>query len=144
VSNAARTEEHLSSPRLDPVSPLALANPGAVPPAVDGARPPKPPMVRYVGFQSTAAGREYTMHVTGGGEPRDFVLLVPHEAFASRAARYQDAPDLCFRRMQRELGTDPGQPPGPGFVLTAEELLDYRTARDARPPVRKRRPPVVV
>ena len=108
--------------------------------AVD-ARGSKPPAVRYLGFRTTAAGREYTLRATDDLETRLFVLLIPHEVFASRAARYQDAPDLCFARLQRDLVADPGLPAGPRLVLTARELLEYRDALERRAPGRKRRSP---
>jgi len=65
--------------------------------------------------------------------------LGTREAFASREARFQDAPDLCFGKLQRELVADPGLLPGPRLVLTTQDLLEYRNARDKRPPVRTRR-----
>jgi len=102
----------------------------------------RPPAVFYIGFETTQEGREYSLRVAGGLEPRLFVMLIPHEAFASRAARYQDAPDLCYGKLQRQLTADPDLLPGPRVVLTAEELLDYRIARDRRPQGRKRRAPV--
>ena len=100
---------------------------------------PRQPAVRYLGFEITAEGREYSLQVTNGLEPRTFVLLVTHEAFASRQARYQDAPDLCYRKMGRELDLDPDLLPGAPLQLTSEELLDYRSARDYVAPGRKRR-----
>ena len=69
----------------------------------------RPPAVFYVGFETTREGREYTLRVSDGVAARLFVLLITHEAFASRAARFQDAPDLCFGKLQRELVADPGQ-----------------------------------
>ena len=94
--------------------------------------------MRYLGFRTTALGREYSFRVGGELEPRLFVLLIAHEVFASQAARFQDAPDLCFARLQRDLAADPGLLPGPHLVLTTEELLDYRVARGKPPPSRKR------
>jgi hypothetical protein len=95
--------------------------------------------VRYLGFRTTADGREYSLRVTDGLEPRLFVLLITHEVFASREARFQDAPDLCFAKLQRDLVADPGLLPGPRLVLTAQELLEYRDARERRSPNRARR-----
>ena len=99
----------------------------------------KAPAVCYLGFRTTDDGREYTLRVTDGLERRLFVLLITREAFASREARFQDAPDLCFGKLQRELVADPGLLPGPRLVLTTQDLLEYRNARDKRPPVRTRR-----
>jgi hypothetical protein len=109
---------------------------GASPPARRGK--PRPPAVCYLGFRTTADGREYSLRVSDGLEPRFFVLLIRHQVFAAREARFQDAPDLCFARLQRDLAADPDLIPGPRLVLTAEELREYRNARERRPPVRKR------
>lgn len=101
----------------------------------------RPPAVQYVGFRTTAAGREYTLCATGGLEPRLFVLLIPGDAFVQHAVRFQDGPDLCFRRLQRELTADPDLLPGGGFVLTPEELLDYQAGRAQPTNERRRRGP---
>lgn len=102
---------------------------------------PRPPEVRYVGFSSTADGREYSFRVTDGIEPRQFVLLIGHEIFAAGEARFQDGPDLCYSRLQRDLLADPDLRPGPRLILTAQELLEYREARTRRPAGVKRRRP---
>jgi hypothetical protein len=100
---------------------------------------PRPPAVHYLGFRTTGTGREYSLRVTGGLGPRLFVVLIAHEVFASGEARFQDAPDLCFTRLQRDLAADPDLLPGPHLVLTAREILAYRTARERRPPPGRRR-----
>ncbi len=101
----------------------------------------RPPAVQYVGFRTTASGREYTLCATGGLEPRLFVLLIPGDAFVSHTVRFQDGPDLCFRRLQRELTADPDLLPGGGLVLTREELLDYQEGRAQPANERRRRGP---
>jgi hypothetical protein len=100
-------------------------------PAAAGTRVarPRPPTLRYLGFRNALDGREYLMQV-GDGEPRTFVLLVTHEAFASRQMRFQDAPDLCFRRMERELAVDPDLVPEGRLLLTSDELREYRCAHE--------------
>lgn len=84
------------------------------------------PLVRYIGFRTTAEGREYTMRVIDVRSSRDFALLITHEAFASRQASFQDAPDLCSARMRRDLAADPDLVPGEQIQLTAQDLADYR------------------
>jgi hypothetical protein len=84
------------------------------------------PVVRYVGFRSTSAGREYTLTVLDVGSSRDFVLRISHEAFASRDTRFQDAPDVCSAKLRRELAADPELLPGADIVVTTQDLLDYR------------------
>ena len=106
----------------------------------DGRSASRPPAVSYLGFRTTNAGREYTLRVTGGLGPRQFVLLITHAMFASGGMRFQDAPLLCFARMQRDLAADPDLHPGPLVELTVEELVAFRRAGEKHPQGRKRRP----
>jgi hypothetical protein len=92
--------------------------------------PRRAPIVRYLGFHATAEGRAYTLEASGGEPTRRFVLTIPHAAFLAHEARFQDAPDLCSRKLTRALEHDPDLLPG-DFVITAEELSDYRIRRDA-------------
>ena len=66
----------------------------------------------------------------GEAEPRVFVVLIPDEAFASHAVRFQDGPDLCFRRLQRDLTARPDLPADRGMVLSDEEIREYRAGRE--------------
>ena len=100
--------------------------------------------IRYMGFRSTGDGREYTLRVEGEGDPRVFVILIPHAAFSERRARFQDAPDLCYAKLQRELALDAALAPGKTLVLTAADLADYRDLQTKRSPERKRRRPPIV
>lgn len=99
----------------------------------------KAPVVHYLGFRTTAEGREYTLRVRDGLESRLFQMLITHADFASRLARFQDAPDLCFTKLQRDLEADPRLLPGPAAVLTARDFLDYHHAREKRSPAPRRR-----
>jgi hypothetical protein len=95
-------------------------------------------MVRYLGFESASDGRRYRLQVGAGSEARIFVFVIPHAAFAAREARFQDAPDLCFARLQRELAADASLVPGPPLVLTSADFADYRE-RQSKGGDRKRR-----
>jgi hypothetical protein len=94
-----------------------------------------------MGFESTGAGREYTLRVEGEGDPRVFVLVIPHDAFASKAARFQDGPDLCFATLQREIEADKAATLEARVVLTLAQLTAYRESHTKRPPDRGSRPP---
>jgi hypothetical protein len=104
-----------------------------------GSGKAKPPAVFYMGFRTTPTGREYRLRVAAQPEPLHFVLFIPHAAFAAREARFQDAPDLCFAKLQRELEANPDLEPGSRLVVTTQELEEYRIARDRRPPGRQRK-----
>jgi hypothetical protein len=71
----------------------------------------------YLGFRTTSEGREYTVRVSSTAAVREFVLFIAHASFASGDARFQDAPDLCFVRLRRELAADPGLLPVTLFFL---------------------------
>jgi hypothetical protein len=99
----------------------------------------RPVSIRYVGFECTSEGRSYRLRVDGPGEPRLFTVTIPNEAFASRKARFQDAPELCFARLQRELGSNAELPDGLELLITPTELDEYRDAQLRRSPDRKTR-----
>jgi hypothetical protein len=101
----------------------------------------RPAAVRYLGFESANDGRRYRLQVDAGDSARVFVMVIPHAAFTSREARFQDAPDLCFARLQRELEADAALAPGPPVVLTSADFADYRERQAKRVPERKRRRP---
>jgi len=99
----------------------------------------RPASVRYLGFKATDAGREYSLSVDSDGASRLFQVVIPHSAFAARQVRFQDAPDLCFAKLQRELAADPALAPGAAFVVSDSELAVYSEAQVKRSPERKRR-----
>jgi hypothetical protein len=99
----------------------------------------RPVTIRYMGFECTSAGRSYSLRVDGGGDPRLVTVTIPNEAFASRKARFQDAPELCFARLQRELGANADLPDGLALVITPAEIDEYRDAQLRRSPDRKAR-----
>jgi hypothetical protein len=99
----------------------------------------RPASLRYVGFESTKEGREYTLAVDGEGESRVFVLVILHAAFAARQARFQDAPDLCFAKLQRQLAAEPALVPRSRVVLTSSDLAEYRETQTKRVPERRSR-----
>ena len=74
-----------------------------------------------MGFECTSAGRAYRLRVDGVGEPRLFTVTILTAAFDTRKARFQDAPELCFARLQRELATN-------------AELADGLAVRRSPPP----------
>lgn len=100
--------------------------------------------MRYLGFESTSEGREYTLRVDGEGEPRVFVFVISHAAFSAKEARFQDAPDLCFAKLQREILGEAIPVPGARFVLTSQDLAHYRETQIKRSPERKPRPPLPI
>ena len=83
--------------------------------------------VLYKGFQAKHLVREYTFTVrVAGEEPQPFTLTILNEAFDSRRARFQDAPDICSRRLLQELTASSNHPPKDHFRVTDAELAAYR------------------
>jgi hypothetical protein len=101
------------------------------------APPVRPPSIRYLGFECTSEGRAYSLRVDDGGDPRLYTVTIPTEAFESRKARFQDAPEICFARLQRELAGNPGLPDGLAFAISPAEIDEHRDAQLRRSPDRK-------
>jgi hypothetical protein len=92
----------------------------------------------YKGFTVNEATREYTLRVTTlGAEARDFTVAIPNHAFLARLVRYQDAPGICFLKLQRELALCPDLAAA-RLTVTDAELEEYRVAN--APPPSKPRP----
>jgi hypothetical protein len=102
--------------------------------------PTRPVAVRYLGFQNTDEGRAYTLRVDGPGAPRTVVVTIPHSAFQTKKARFQDAPEICFVKLQRELASNAELPDGLEMLVSADDMDDYREGQTRRTPERKRRP----
>lgn len=103
------------------------------------------PQVEYVGFKTEGTAREYALRVREvGGEPHEVTVAIPNEAFLSRRVRYQDAPEICFLKLQRELVTcGAGVRPASYLNVTDSDLEDYRVARIPKPPQRRPKVPPV-
>jgi hypothetical protein len=99
--------------------------------------------VEYVGFTTKGAAREYTLRVRQAPtDPCDFTLLIPTEAFLSRRVRYQDGPEICFLKLQRELVACCDGLPDRQLRVTDADLEEYRAAHAPKPQQRRPRPPV--
>ena len=90
-------------------------------------------IVQFVGFQSKPQAREYTFTVKEREEePREYVLTIANEAFDSRRVRYQDAPDVCSHKLRRELAGAENHPLDSHFLLSNQELEEYRMAHTSK------------
>lgn len=85
--------------------------------------------VQYMGFEAKALVREYSFLVRQAlNETREFTLAILNEAFNSRRVRYQDAPEICSRRLHRELAAFANYPPETHYCISEIELDEYRNA----------------
>ena len=98
----------------------------------------KDAQVEYLGFSTEGASRQYTLRVKDvSGEFRDFTLAIPIEAFLTGRVRFQDAPEICFLKLQRALAASPEQMPSAKLPVTNAELEEYRNAHAPRPVQRR-------
>jgi hypothetical protein len=99
--------------------------------------------VEYMGFSTGETTRRYKLRVRkAGGETHIFTLSIPSEAFASRRVRYQDGPEICFRKLQLELSECGEILPELNMDVTEAELEDFRLARMPKAMQRLSRPSV--
>jgi hypothetical protein len=86
-------------------------------------------IVQYVGFEAKALVREYSFIVRGAlNETSEFTLTIGNEAFGSRRVRFQDAPEICSLRLQRELAVFENHPPKAHYRISETDLDDYRSS----------------
>ena len=86
-------------------------------------------VLRYVGFETKGAVREYTFTLRGsGGESSEYFVAIANAAFVAHRVRYQDAPDICSLRLHREFAIKSNHPPSTRFCITDAELADYKDA----------------
>ncbi|HZT70334.1 MAG TPA: hypothetical protein VFC10_11390 [Terriglobia bacterium] len=83
--------------------------------------------IKYLGFQLSPKGRDYTYRVVDAKEGnRDFVLSITNQAFAEHHVPYQDAAAICYQKLQKALDTESDSRPVPHhYVLSGQELDEY-------------------
>jgi len=94
--------------------------------------------VEYQSFTAGETTREYRLRVRRGAEFHAFTVAIPNEAFVSGRVRYQDAPEICYLKILREMaacGED--SLPDRALVLTDQELDEYRVAHAPKTPGRR-------
>jgi len=90
-------------------------------------------IVQYVGFKAKALVREYSFIVRRAlNETSEFTLTIGNEAFGSRGVRFQDAPEICSRRLQHELSAFGNHPPQAHYCISETDLDDYRSSHAPR------------
>lgn len=87
-----------------------------------------PISIQYAGFQVQGHGRDYAYYVLDPpAASRYFTLTISHQAFAEKHILYQDAADLCYRKLQRDLLAETEKPSlGPHCIVSDQELDAYR------------------
>lgn len=96
------------------------------------------PHVEYVGFAAREAGREYVLRVRRGpGDASDFRVLIPSAAFSGARVRFQDGPEICFIKLNKELTVSGDALPPQELTVSDVELEEYRVAHTKKPPKRR-------
>ena len=94
-------------------------------------------VIQYLGFQLKPRGRDYSYRVVGPkSETREFTLTISNQAFADRQVPYQDAADLCYQKLRKELAAENAESPLPRHHTISKQELDEYRARYR--PVRRR------
>jgi hypothetical protein len=94
--------------------------------------------VEYRDFTPGKATRVYHLRVRRGTELHEFTVAIPNEAFLHGRVRYQEAPDVCYLKMLREIATcGEDKLPARALSLTDQELDEYRVAHAPKNPARR-------
>jgi hypothetical protein len=89
--------------------------------------------VQYVGFEAKALVREYSFIVRRAlNETSEFTLTIRNEAFGSKRVRFQDAPEICSLRLNRELAAFGNHPPQAHYRICETDLDDYRSSHEKK------------
>ena len=95
-------------------------------------------LIEYLEFRAGEAAREYRLRVRCGSEARGVTVAIPNEAFLSGRARYQDGPDICFLKIQRELAAqEEGVLLARDHQMTDQELEEYKVSHTPKSPRRR-------
>lgn len=93
--------------------------------------------IQYLGFQTKTRGRDYIYRVIDPkSENREFTFTISNQAFAERRVPYQDAADLCYQKLQKDLGLETADQPLPRHLTLSDVDLD--TYREKHRPARRR------
>jgi hypothetical protein len=95
---------------------------------VIGPPPFRPPTLEYLGFRNGPDRREYLLSVKSLAGVQAYTIWIADAAFAARHVRFQDGPDVSYRKLQRVLqATEPTELRC--LEVTESELHEYRTAQ---------------
>ncbi len=98
------------------------------------------PKSEYVGFTVNNTSRIYALRVRKpDGELHEFQIAIDNVAFLSHRVRYQDAAEICFLKLERELNRCGDSMPASHMRITDAELDEYREAHTKKPPQRRAR-----
>jgi hypothetical protein len=91
------------------------------------------PKSEYLGFTVNNTSRVYRLRIRQEGESHEFALAIPIRAFLTNQVRYQDAPEICFLKLERELMANTDSLPPTHLQVSDTELDEYREAHKKKP-----------
>lgn len=101
------------------------------------------PRSEYLGFTVDEKSRRYRLRVCqASGDERIYTVTIANRAFLEQRVRYQDAPAICFLRLERELLACGDSQPASHLRITDTELAEYREAHTKKGPALRPRPEV--
>ena len=74
-------------------------------------------------------------------DAREYLVSIPNEAFLSNRVRYQDGPQICFLKLERELIAR-GDKAKSKMKVTDQELDEFRDTHTKKPQQHRPRPQV--
>jgi len=82
--------------------------------------------IQYVGFNVGLGSRFYNFDVLGTAEPREFTVKVQSEAFRLSPLKFQDGPDISFKRLEHELEVETQESRAKSQLeVGKKEILEY-------------------
>jgi len=97
--------------------------------------------LRYLGVISQAGYREYGFHILDEKEDvRQVILTIDNSLFRKCQLMYQEAPDLCYQKLLKDLNEETANTPicSP-IAVSAADIANYR---DSHPISKKRSKPI--
>ena len=91
-------------------------------------------VVRYRGFRDVDGRREYLLDARRGDRSRPYTVWIALTAFSVHRARFQDGPDITYKRLVRELA-ESGFEGSDCIEISDAELAAYVASHAA--PVRR-------
>jgi hypothetical protein len=86
--------------------------------------------IQYLGFRTRAHARDYLyLVVDTKSENREFTFSISNQALVEKRIRYQDAPGICYQKLQRALELETAEQPLPKYSTVSDEDLDYYRAK---------------
>jgi len=84
--------------------------------------------IQYLGFQLKSRGREYLYRVINPKtENREFTFTISNVTFAEKHVPYQDAADVCYQKLRKDLDLETAEQPLPRHsTLSDQDLQAYR------------------